>query len=411
MTDAPDLEVTRSRTQAALLLVAFFMLGMSLRGALGGISVLLPMIGDDLDLSPTQQGALTSVALVSMAAAAPWGARVGRRLGPDAALGWVLAILALAEAARFLTTTLAGLLATVVAVGVAMGIGSTLIPAAVRRRVVRDRYGLTTGLHGAGMAIGVASAAAVALPIADATGNWRPALGVWSVATALTGVVWWLVLRTTRPVAVGSELTSSDVLVGSPVRLYRSAAAWLVTGYSAVVMVIGFTVLAWMPTMFVAEGLSLGAATTNLVLFQVIQLGSMTVFPIIIDRVATVRARLCVLLVPLGAAVIALALLIVAPVSTGAPAATLLGFGAGGGTALGMTLIARFASSDVHAAGLGSMVFAVSFTASALSPVLVGLSAQLTGSFAYGLGALALLALAVFVMVSVAFTRVEPRYP
>lgn len=394
------------RARTALLLVAFFLLGMSLRGALGGISALLPMIGDDLELSVTQHGALTSVALASMAAVAPCAPWLGRRIGAERSLMLALAVLTVAEAARFLASSLTALMATVIAVGMAMGVGSTLISTAVRRRVQRRHYGLAIGLHAAGMALGVAAAAAMAIPIAEAAGSWRPALGLWSMVTASTALVWWLVLHSTRPVV--SAATSRSHGVGTTAgSLLRSGSAWVVTSYAAVPMVIGFTVLAWLPTMFVEEGLSLAAATSNLVLFQVIQLGSMTMLPVCLDRMATTAARQCVLLVPLVAAIAALVLLIAAPASAGATASTLLGFGAGGGTALGMTLIARFATSDAHAAGLGSMVFAVSFTVSALSPTLVGLSVTLTGGFATGLGVLAGLSLVVLGVVLALFARFE----
>jgi CP family cyanate transporter-like MFS transporter len=361
--------------------VMVFVLGVDLRLSLGALPVLMADIEEDLGLSALTQGLATSLAIACMGLAAPVGLRLGRRLGHDRAMTVLLVLLTSGIMIRGWIDGTATLLASVAVAGIAMGAGSTVIPALISQHVSRHR-GTVAGVFTTGTAMGVAVAGGTALPLSDWLGGWREALAVPALVTAGTVVGWEILSR--RSVAVRRSGVAPDtVRTTAP---WGTSTGWLVTIYAATPMLIGFTVLAWIAPFYVAQGLAPAGAAGLFVVFQLAQFVTMLTLPAVLDRLPDKRP---VLVVPPVLMLAGVGSLMASSLLSPQLAVTLLGLGVGGATALGLALVSSVSTTHVDAARLGSMVFTVGYALSTIGPAGLGALKDATGSFVVGFACLA----------------------
>ncbi|MGK5115501.1 MFS transporter [Geodermatophilus sp. CPCC 205506] len=358
-----------------------FVVGVDLRLSLGALPTLMADIEDELRLSAFSQGLATSLAIACMGLAAPVGPRLGRLLGHDRAMSALLVLLAVSVALRRWIDGTGTLLASVALAGIAMGAGSSVIPALISQHVSRHR-GTVAGVFTTGTALGVALAGGTALPLADWLGGWREALAFPALAIAGTVVGWEILSRrsaaSARRGVVGGTAPGENPWVTSR--------GWLVTIYAATPMLIGFTALAWIAPFYAAEGWPAGRAAALFVVFQLAQFVTMLSLPAVLDRRDDKRP---VLLAPLILILAGVGCLMAASALPPELAVALLGLGVGGATALGLAMVSAVSATHVDAGRLGSMVFTVGFALSTIGPAGLGALKDATGSFHIGFACLA----------------------
>ncbi|MBL0005576.1 MAG: MFS transporter [Actinomycetales bacterium] len=176
------------RAWALAALVTLF--GLNLRATLGSIPPLLGEIAADLGLGSSALGLLLSTCILAMGAFAPTGHLLATRVGTERALTLLLAILGVSEVVRVAAYHPVVLYASVALAGATMGAASTLMPGFIAHHVPRTR-GLTMGIYSTGLALGVALAAATAVPLERLLGGWRPALAVVGLLSLATAVLSW----------------------------------------------------------------------------------------------------------------------------------------------------------------------------------------------------------------------------
>ena len=363
------------RLPAWLFVAMVTLIGLNLRAALGSVPPLLPHISADLHLSGTSQGLLTSIVIVFMGLSAPFGQKLGVRLGAERATAVTLALLAAGCALRLVAVHELVFLVSSAVAGIGMGAASALIPGLIGHHVPRIR-GLTTGLYSTGLALGVAVAAWIAGPTERWLSGWRPALALWGGITALTGLLWLALLPRLR----GATRPAGPA--GIDHRLpWRSPTAWWVTWFMTANMIIGFSGLAWVTPLYIELGVSTERAAAYFVLFQVVQLVAMLTLPWLTDFTRDRRAMLALCVACSGLGIVCL---LVAPLALAVPAMSLFGLGVGGGSTLALVLLVDTTTSQADAARLSGMVMLVAFVAGATGPALLGLMHDLTGTFVAG---------------------------
>lgn len=156
--------------------------GASLRLTVLAVPPIISMIQQDLRLSGTEVGLLTGIPVVIFAIFAAPGSIVISRLGVRGALIWGLLIAAFGGVLRAGVSNAWQLYLMSILMSVGVAIMQPAMAAAVRDWVP-DRSTFGTAVYTNGLIIGeiipVAMMLSVVLPWFD--GNWRPALGVWSV--------------------------------------------------------------------------------------------------------------------------------------------------------------------------------------------------------------------------------------
>jgi MFS transporter, CP family, cyanate transporter len=370
------------------------LIGLTLRAALGSVPPLLPHITRDLHLSGTAQGLLTSVVIVFMGLSAPFGQKLGARLGAELATVVTLLVLAAGCAVRLVAVSEAVFLISSAVAGIGMGASSALLPSLIAQHVPRVR-GLAMGVYSTGLALGVAVAAWIALPTEQWLSGWRPALALWGGITALVALLWLALLPRLRGAA--RPATPGQTNHRLP---WRSPTAWWVTWFMTANMIIGFSGLAWISPFYVQHGVADQQAAGYFVVFQVIQLVAMLTLPGVTDFTRDRRLMLALCVACSGAGI---ACLLIAPLTLAIPAMCLFGLGVGGGSTLALVLLVDTTDTQADAARLSGMVMLVAFLAGASGPALLGLLHDLTGSFTAGYATV--LALTVLLLLSVPALR------
>lgn len=261
-----------------LLLAGIALVAMNLRGPLVAIAPVIGDIEEDLGLSSTAAGLLTSLPVLCFALGTPIAAWTIRLTGAERAVAVALVGTLAGTIIRSGGTTEAAFAGTIV-IGLAIAIGNVVLPVVIRRDVPPDRAQLVTGVYAAMMNIGSLMTALLTAPLAEAIG-WQLALLSWSVFIVAALVVWGIHLR--RTTIENAEARAAEVLevTGSIAAIdaesaakarsaWRNPMTWLLAAAFAAQSFSFYGLSAWLPSLVADEfGFSLVEAGAVASLFQ-----------------------------------------------------------------------------------------------------------------------------------------------
>ncbi len=164
--------------------------GIDLRITMLAVPPLIPLIHHDLRLDEKAVGALVSLPVLLLAAAAVPGSLLIAKLGVRRALAAGLALVAVFGAARGLGPSIPMMFSATFAMGVGVAVSQPAFPSLVRDWFPR-RIALATAVFSNGILIGETLPTTLTSPVGAlplAHGDWRWALALWSVVVALTAV-------------------------------------------------------------------------------------------------------------------------------------------------------------------------------------------------------------------------------
>lgn len=369
--DDPDSVVGVPLAVAAVVLLA-----LSLRLVFGSSSAVSSEIRQAYHLGPVGAALLTTGPVVCLGLFGPLAARALRRWSVPAVLAACLVVITVGTAARGVPSWAALLGGTLVA-GVAIAVANVLGPVLVRQ-FFPYRIGVMTGLFTAlvSASAGLASGATVPLD-AHLLHSWRATLAAWAVP-ALVAVFVFLAIavRQRRPGATQARVAAGRAARSTPV--WRSPMAWAVTGFMGIQSLLAYSMIAWLPTIYLDRGFSAQAAGLLLTALSVASIGTALTVPVVAARMSDQRL--------LAVGVVALSVAGIAGVLLGSPQgalvwATLLGFGQGGQLSLALAMV-NLRSKDVVAAGdLSTMVQSIGYLIAACGPLLTGAVHGMTGGW------------------------------
>ncbi|HKW05971.1 MAG TPA: MFS transporter [Candidatus Dormibacteraeota bacterium] len=164
--------------------------GIDVRLTMLAVPPLIPLIHRELHLDEKAVGALVSGPVLILAIAAVPGSLLIAKLGARGALFAGLGSVALFGALRGVGPSAPVLFASTFLMGVGIAVTQPAFPALVREWFPR-RIAIATAVYSNGILIGETLPTVLTTPVgvlALAHGDWRWALGSWSVAVALTAV-------------------------------------------------------------------------------------------------------------------------------------------------------------------------------------------------------------------------------
>jgi predicted MFS family arabinose efflux permease len=342
--------------------------------ALGSLG---PLIRDDLDISRSALGALTTLMFGIGALLSPVAGRAaddlgGRRLLMTLLLGATACFLAAAAAPTYVW-----LLVATGAMGIPVAAGNPSTNKLLAERIPLGSQGVITGVKQSGVQAGIFLAGA-ALPAGAVAFGWRGMM-LASVALPLTGLVLtrlFVPLDEDRPAAHERESAGRH----GPVVL-RLAAYGLLMGAGVA------TFGAYLP-LYASEslGLSVSMAGATVALSGLVGIGSRIVWGRAAERHLSTPAALTII----GAGSVLAQAAIWAADSMGVwllwTGALLMGLTAGAWNAVGMLEIVK--GMDASAAGRASGVVLLAFYSGyVISPIAFGYSVDRTGAYDLGWGA------------------------
>lgn len=240
-------------------LVALLALAFNLRPVAVSIGPVLAEISADIGLDGFTAGVLTSLPTVCFAlfgAVAPW---LAGRLGTARAIAVSLVALIAGQTGRLLVDSPAGFLALSALALAGMAQANVLMPSLVRLHYP-NRIGLATSLYSLSMTIGITTASVATVPIAQALGGWRGALGLGAVSAVLALLAWLPMLVHRDGASVGGRI---------PLRhIARTKLGWALAVFFGMQSAQAYSVFGWLPSVYrsaglseVSAGLMLGIAT------------------------------------------------------------------------------------------------------------------------------------------------------
>lgn len=168
---------------------AIVLLALNLRAVVASLGAVLPAVRDDLAMSTTTAGLLTTLPVLCFAVIGFGSGGIVRRLGLHHTTVGLLGVLAVGLVARALTDqTWLFLVTTAVALAGA-AVGNIVLPPLAKLHFP-DRVPLISALYGAALMAGATISSAATVPLADALGGWRPGLAFWAVLAAVAVLPW-----------------------------------------------------------------------------------------------------------------------------------------------------------------------------------------------------------------------------
>ncbi|MGH3424133.1 MAG: CynX/NimT family MFS transporter [Nocardioidaceae bacterium] len=376
-----------SRRTRIFVLVCMILLALNLRAAVGSLGVLLGPVSDDLGMSATVGGVLTTLPVLCFAAFGVLANTIVRVIGLHRTAALAIAFIAAGLAARALTDSTVVFIATSAAALAGGAVGNVILPPLVKLHFP-DRVGAVSALYTASIMAGASLSATVTVPVADAAGGWRIGLMLWAVAAFVTLLPWIGLLR--RDVHASMRERSTIKLPA----IIRSPLAWVMAVFFALQSAQAYAQFGWLPQIFTDAGLTNGEAGLMQGLLTGVgipmalslpylmrKLGNRPYLPWLFGSV-TVTGWLGVLIAP-----------------TAAPWAwaVLLGIG-GGAFPWGLTMLGHKTRSHDGTAALSSFVQGLGYLFASAGPLGTGVLHDLSGSWTVPLLVLTALAAGIAVL-------------
>ncbi|MFC4913285.1 CynX/NimT family MFS transporter [Actinomadura gamaensis] len=353
-------------------LVLIVLVAINLRPALTAVGPLVGEIRDDLHLSGTAAGALTTLPLMFLGSYGLLAAFLRRPLRPEALMVVAMVALTAAIGLRMIPVT-AALFAGSLVAGMAISIGNIAVPGIIKRDHPRSITAVTA-LYTVALSGGAALGSGLSVPLQHATGgSWRAPLSLLVVPSALAAMVWLPRLLRVRRAAAAAAAAGPVPQAAShrdvARKVWRSPLAWQITLFFGLQSSLAYVLFAWLPTLLADRGLSESSAGFVTAASSLIQIVGNMCLPLLTARLRDQRP-IAVLVGVLTAA--GFAGLAWAPLGGMWVFVVILGLGQGASFALALSMIGLRAPDAATAAQLSGMVQGVGYVISALGPLLIG---------------------------------------
>jgi CP family cyanate transporter-like MFS transporter len=352
-----------TRRPSLLFFAAVVLAGANMRTVFASLPPLLEDVREDLGLSATAAGLLTTAPVLCFGAVAPLAPPLARRIAIEHLVAGCAAVTAAGAALRGVGGV-GGLFVGTVLAGAAVAIAQTCVPTLLRARFAGAR-GALTGAFSMALTLGAAAAAALAVPLEWLLGSWEPVLAAYALPAALAALAW---------TAAGAR---TRVARAEPLGLLRVGLPWVLPAYFGLQSMAFYCGLAWLPSILEEEGYGDAAAGSLLALANAIQFAPALLVPVVAARRREQRSLL-VLLVSL--ATLGFAGVLLAP---GAAVLWMLVLGVGQGGSLGLALVLPVlrGAGPAAVAGLTALSLSAGYLVAAAGPTLVGLAQDVSGGW------------------------------
>lgn len=369
---------------------AIVLLALNLRSAVGSVGVLLSSITDDVGMSATAAGALTTLPMVCFAVVGLSTGAIVRRVGLHRTTALALSLVLVGLATRAVSDSPAAFFATsVLALGGA-AMGNVVLPPLARTHFP-DRIAAISALYGAALIASGTLSSSLSVPAAEAFGSWRVGIGLWA-GLALLALLPWLSMLSRD---VRTSITSTERLATG--RVLRSPLTWALVVCFAAQSGGAYAQFGWFASILVDAGTSPATAGALLGLLTGVGIPLTLCLPWLIARLGGTAA------LPLGFGALTVAGwtgLIVAPGALAPLWAVLLGLGSGAFTWC-LTMIGQRARTTAGTTALSGLVQGPGYLVGGLVPFATGAVHDVTGSWTVPLVGLAVLGVVIAVAGSV----------
>ncbi|GAA1467028.1 MFS transporter [Nocardiopsis exhalans] len=270
-----------SRGALVLIAVAIALAALNLRTAITSVGPVLGEVTQGLGMTAVGAGMLTTLPVLCFAVFGGLTPMLSRRLGSHHLLVYALTALTVGLIARALASEPWLFLALSVVALSGGAIGNVILPALVKQHFPH-RVGLMTTVYTTGLAVGTAIAAAATVPLEQATGEWRIALGSYALFGLVAALPWLLALR--------HEPAPGDVREALSVRqVLGTGIGWQGVLYFGTQSSIAYIMFGWFAQMLRDQGLDAQSAGVMLAYLTALGIPMSLILPSLIVRVRDQR--------------------------------------------------------------------------------------------------------------------------
>ncbi|MCW6093111.1 MFS transporter [Clostridium sporogenes] len=372
-----DFKVRKSAS--LMLIIGIIFIAANLRAPLTSVGPLVKFIRDNLHISNTLAGMITTLPLFAFALFSPIAPRLGRKFGVELVLLLSVIFLTVGIILRSLSGV-AGLFIGTAIIGLAISVANVLIPSLIKRDF-SEKIGVMTGVYSISMNTFGAIASGISVPIATRLGlKWSGALGIWGILSFISIILWLpQVKRNDERVSEGYKTVSSNV------NLWKSSLAWQVSLFMGLQSLVFYSMVAWMPEILMQKGMSSNRAGWMLSLMQLALIPFTFIVSVLAGRRSNQRS-----LVISGCLFILIGILGLLYGSSQFVFLWIIILGIGGGFAfsLSMMFFSLRTENSNEAAQLSGMAQSLGYLLAAFGPILFGFLHDATNSWKVPLQAL-----------------------
>ncbi|MGG0667044.1 CynX/NimT family MFS transporter [Sporosarcina koreensis] len=362
------------RKQAVwLLIVGIVFIAANLRAPLTSVGPLVSFIRDNLHISNTMAGMITTLPLLAFALFSPLVPKLARKFGMETVIFISIIFLLIGITLRSLSGIIVLYIGTAI-LGLAIAVSNVLLPSLIKREFP-ERIGLMTGVYSISMNLMGAIASGISVPIAIGAGyGWQGALGIWGVLSFISILFWLPQMKRNKEKASVSPHQTDD----RHVNLWRSSLAWQVTLFMGLQSMVFYVLIAWLPAILVEQGISSDQSGWLLSIMQLALLPFTFIVPIVAGRMSSQRP-----LVIVTAALLLTGTLGLLYGNTNVILLWIIVLGIGGGFAfsLSMMFFGLRTANARQAADLSGMAQSIGYLLAASGPTLFGYLHDVTNSW------------------------------
>jgi CP family cyanate transporter-like MFS transporter len=321
---------------------------------------------NDLAVSHSIAGLIPAALLLAMGLSSLTAAMVVRRAGWVWTTTAMLALIVVASIARAAVPSAILVILLSIPIGIGAGIGGASLPAAIAD-LYRDSRAAGTAIHALGINVGALTAAALAVPIANALGGWRGAFVFFAIVGLCLSLVW----------VLGAEKGDERTLPPSVALPIRNSRAWALTCLFALQGLCYYGFGAWLADAYVEQGWSQSTAGALIAVLTAAAVPTSFIVPRLAGRLGSRMGPLlaCTLALITGSFILA------AWPKLAWVGATTVGLSLGGLFSLCLLLAVDLGRRTQQVAGFAGMMLGLGYSVSAAAPLALGVTRDVAGSF------------------------------
>ncbi|MEG0259270.1 MAG: MFS transporter [Lysinibacillus sp.] len=263
-----------------LLVVGIILIASTLRTPLTVVGPIISFIRDGLGISNVLAGFLTTIPLLAFAIVSPFAPALARKFGLELTLLLSTLLIAIGIILRSFGSTELLLFGTVL-IGVAISFGNVLIPGLLKLKFPYH-VGLLMACYTVSMNLSAGTGAGMSYPLANSSLGWQGALAIPIVLVVITIVIWLPQLKFNKP-------EPAVITTKARTPLWKSPVTWAVTGAMGLQSMLFYTTAAWIPEIYITQGLEADQAGWMFSIMQISQIPMALLVPILAGKMKSQR--------------------------------------------------------------------------------------------------------------------------
>jgi len=360
----PNKQKKAAPSSIGLLILGIIVIAANLRAPLTSVGPLVSSIRDDVHISNTLAGLITTVPLLAFALLSPLVPKLGRRYGVERIILLALIFLTAGVVIRSLSGVTTLYMGTAI-LGFAIAVCNVLLPSLIKRDFP-NKIGSMIGVYSISMNLCGAIASGISVPLAVNAGlKWQGALGVWGILSLVSILCWLPQLRNqTKQINTNRQQSASN-----DVNVWRSPLAWQVTLFMGIQSMFFYVLIAWLPEILKQQGIDSSQSGWYLSIMQLALLPFTFIVPVLAGRMSNQRSLVVITTILLLTGTLGLLY-----GNSNIILLWIIILGIGGGFAFGLSMMFFGLRTETahQAAELSGMAQSIGYLLAAIGPALFG---------------------------------------